>query len=200
MTPDQEIRAEAIKAAAALCAPVSPVDDQQIPNVEDVLFVADVFKGYIDQGWEEALRLHSLSGTQQAPSVRTVELREQQPVEDVPLPEQVQTSPGPTSAPEPAVEPTPEPAIATKVPKESMADIIPIEARGTVTKEQGAARRMVDRIRYQRAEQLFKQAQVAKSEDHKQRLRDEMEGAGLANVVISIEGRKQELGQYLASL
>ncbi|MFE0472482.1 hypothetical protein ACFW2V_12800 [Streptomyces sp. NPDC058947] len=194
MTPDQEIRAAAIKAASALCAPVSPVDDQQIPNVEDVLFVADVFKGYIEQGWEEALRIHNLGNAQPSDSVRDVELREQKSIEDVHLVEPA--PPAESAAPAGPLLPTQ----GVKEQGETVADIIPIQARGTVTKEQSEARRAVDRVRRQRAEQIVNQARVAKTSEHKQNLLDQTEAAGLLDFPVEVEGGRQELGAFLQSL
>lgn len=88
MTPEQEIRAAAISAAATFCAPIGGASNGHIPAPEDVLFVADVFYGYVQGGWEEALKVYATSEKQQAaPTVRNVELREGPPVEDILLPE-----------------------------------------------------------------------------------------------------------------
>lgn len=195
MTPEQEIRAVAIQAAASFCAPISGVAARQIPNLDDVLFVADVFYGYVQGGWEEALRIDATSEKQQQEShVKSVELREQTPAQG--------TSPSrPEPQPEPPapVPPTPEPA-STNEGETPIADIIPIEARGVVTKEQSSARRAVDRIKRKRAEKIVNEFKVAKVEEHRQRLREEAEESGLLGFLVTVNGRELELGSYLASL
>lgn len=197
MTPEQTMRASAIAAAAAFCAPFSGVDDGKIPALEDVLFVADVFHGYIEGGWQEALGIYATGDKQQdAPKVHSVELREEStPVEDILL-----------SEPEAQAPSGPPPHPSEAPPEEGQgegpdADVIPIEVRGHVTKEQNRARRMVDKIRRDRAMKIFNQSRVAKSEEHKHRLLDEAEQAGLLDYVLRIEGQPPlELGAHLASL
>jgi type IV secretory pathway VirB10-like protein len=195
MTPEQEIRAAAISAAATFCAPIGGASNGHIPAPEDVLFVADVFYGYVQGGWEEALKVCATSEKQQAmPTVRNVELRESPPMEDILLPE-LESPPTP---PHPAE--TFPAATAPKAPERRDADVIPLEARGVVTKEQSSARRAVDRIKRQRAMKIFNQAQVAKVAEHKQRLIEEAEDAGLQDFVLEVEGKPLVLGSYLASL
>lgn len=195
MTPEQEIRAVAVQAAAAFCAPISNVHERNIPNVENVLFVADVFYGYVQGGWEEALRIHATSDkTSDEPSTKSVELRERRPVQDAPLPESVQpeqSRPSAKSAP-------PAEAPQEKVPSD--ADVIPIQARGVVTKEQVGARRYFDKMKRERAEHILKRARVAKAQEHKERLREDAEESGLLGVLVEVDGTEMELGQYLASL
>lgn len=195
MTPEQEIRAAAISAAATFCAPIDGASNGHIPAPEDVLFVADVFYGYVQGGWEEALKVYATSEKQQeTPTMRNVELRESPPVEDILLPE-LESQPVP---PHPA-ETLPTPP-TSREPERREADIIPLEARGVVTKEQSSARRAVDRIKRQRAMKIFNQAQVAKAAEHKQRLIEEAEDAGLQDFVLEIKGESLVLGSYLASL
>lgn len=195
MTPEQEIRAAAISAAATFCAPIGGASNGHIPAPEDVLFVADVFYGYVQGGWEEALKVYETSEKQQdAPAVRNVELRESPPPEDILLPE-LESPPTP---PHPAE--TLPMAATPKAPERPDADVIPLEARGAATKGQSKARLHVDKIRRQRAEQILNQARVAKAEEHKLRLIDEARDAGLHGFPVEINGQTQELGSYLASL
>ena len=195
MTPEQEIRAAAISAAATFCAPIGGASNGHIPAPEDVLFVADVFYGYVQGGWEEALKVYATSEKQQGvPTVRNVELRESPPVEDILLSE-LESQPVP---PHPAeILPA---ADAREEPEPRDADVIPMAARGVVTQEQSSARRAVDRIKRQRAMKIFNQAQVAKAAEHKQRLIEEAEDAGLHDFVLEIKGESLVLGSYLASL
>jgi antitoxin (DNA-binding transcriptional repressor) of toxin-antitoxin stability system len=208
VTPDQEARATAISAAASFCAPISGVADQQmpdgsirrgIPNIEDVLFVADVFYGYVQGGREEALRIYGTSDKQQTPAVKDVELREQRPVQDVPLPEP--ELPATPSEPQPPVDPVASTGACEGVEGGSpVADIIPIEARGSATKEQSNARSYLNRVKEKRAESIYKRALVAKVEEHRQRLRDEAESSGVLHFTLRVDGKDQELVQHLTSL
>lgn len=189
MTPEQEIRAVAIKAAASFCAPFSDVRGQHIPNVEDVLFVADVFYGYVQGDWEEALKVSTTSDKQEQPA-QDVELCEQHQVQDAHSSQPTEADASPSSV----KPPTPSEGDAP------IADIIPIEARGAVTKRQTKAQAYFNKIKEERATKLLKLATVAKTEEHKERLREDAQEFGLVDFPVSVNGREMELGQYLASL
>lgn len=212
MTPEQEIRAVAIQAAGAFCAPISPVLGQQIPNLEDVLFVADVFAGYIEGGWENALRVNATDekkqqgdgeGPVQSGQVETVELREQaspagefevkfdpDPFPTLPAGHDEQTATEPASSATSAPEPT----------EERTADVIPLAARGKVDPVQATARRKIEKVRHDRAMSFLNQARTAKAPEHKNRIKDEVELNELSGVMLEIDGRVQSLGSYLAKL
>lgn len=193
MTPEQEIRAAAVQAAASFCAPIGSAG-QSIPDMEDVLFVADVFKGYVENGWEAALQIYATSAKQQvSQSGQDVELREQHPVQDVQLPQAEAPTQQPLTPSAPATDVVPE----IEPPS---ADVIPIEARGVVTKKQVKSRTYLDKIKAKRAEGIAKMAKVAKTEEHKERLREDAQESGLLDFPVRINGQDIELGRYLASL
>lgn len=187
MRPEQEVRAAAIQAAAAFCAPIGGVADRQIPSPEDVLFVADVFAAYIESGWEAALRVVSTSEEQSAaesagnvgPHRRT--------------PEQTAASPKPH--PQPV---TPESSLPTPVQaRQGGADVIPIEARGGVSGKQAKAAGVVRRIKRTRAEGILREFGAAKAEGHRNRLRKEAEESGLLDHPVTVGGREVKLGELL---
>lgn len=180
MNADQEIRAAAIQGAAALC-------EQGLP-MEDVLFVADVFAAYIAGGWQSALEVHSTGAApQEPPKIQSVELREQ----SAPPP----VEPAPVEAP-PAVQ------SSTESVPESLADILPLSARGAVTKTQVKARTIVERTRFKRAAQLLNEGRAAKAEGHRQRVLDAIVEAELDEFVLDVgdDGGMQQLGAYLRNL
>lgn len=190
VTPEQELRAVAIQAAASLCAPVSPVDRQEIPQVESVLFVADVFYAYVQGGWEQALDVYAATASKEPEPeepVEDVELREKAVEPDI-LAEEAAQEPPQAPAPEPRDEVEPE------------AEVIPLAARGTVTKEQSKASRYLHRVKLERATGILKQAAVAKTAEHKDRLREQASSAGLDDFVLPIGGVDQKLGEYLQNL
>lgn len=198
MTPEQELRAVAIQAAASLCAPVSPVDRQEIPQVENVLFVADVFQGYIQGGWKQAMAVYETAARKEeaeaAPEepVKDVELRERAVEPDILAEEAAAELPAREFVPSRETEGDPEPT--------QVADVIPMQARGVVTKEQSKASQYLNRIKRERAAGILKQASVAKTAEHKDRLRNEASEAGLDNFVMTINGVERSVGEYLASL
>lgn len=182
MTADQRVRAVAIQSAAAFCAPATPI--------EDVLFAADVFAGYIEGGWQRALQVHSSGNTQEQPDVQSVELREQATPE---APASHEEQPPKVDAPAP-----PEQSPPSSV--DEHAEVIPLAARGTVSKKQTEARRIIDRNRRERAKYFLNQAKVAKAQEHKMRLLDEVAEAQLDDFVMEIDGRMQKLGAYIRNL
>ena len=212
MTPEQEIRAAALQAAATLCAHFTTVETQQIPGFVDIQFVSAVFEVQIAEGPEAALRLYEASQappavTQDAPepepAVKDVELREQEhPVGDILMmsfDDDPPTIPRINPAPQAASE-APAVAASAPAPEPQTADVIPLAVRGTVDGKQDKARRKIEGMRHQRAQKLVQQAKTAKVPAHKERLRDEADEAGLTEFQIEIDGKLQVLGAYLASL
>lgn len=197
MTPEQEIRAAAVQAAATFCGPLKS-------SFEDVQYVAGIFAVHITDGPEAALRLHEASqppaepaSAPEAPTtaVKNVELREERPVEDV----EVFFEPDPlnvTQAAEEDVDTAPEVPVLEGPP----ADVIPITARGAVPQAQNSARRKIEKMRHERAVKILNLAATAKAIEHKRRLADEAEEAGLFEYRMEIDGQVRELGPYLASL
>lgn len=204
MTPEQEIRAVAIQAAGAFCAPFSHVQNGVIPNPEDVLFVADVFYGYIQDGATEALRINATSDKSDQPSIQSVQLREQA----------MQLASGSTASAPPAIPKQPvapkrpdasTPPVAPEPPakprREDPANVIPMADRGTGSKKQEGFLNIVEKTRRGRAEALLKESAVAKTAQHKRKLIDQAHDAGVGDFVLDVgSGEMQQLGTYLASL
>jgi hypothetical protein len=207
VTPEQELRALAIQAAASHCA-------ARDVSLEDVVFVADVFCGYIQDGAERALQIDA-AGTRQvqlepgmgdtspaegpAPVVRDVELREERSVEDVP----VSFDPDPVTVMR-AVQDTEsapvEPSASGPEPNPPSADIIPLAARGSTTPQQSSARHKIEKLRREAANKILAEAKSAKALEHKRRLYEKAEEKGLCNLLLEIDGQTRELGPYLESL
>lgn len=196
MDREQEIRAAGIQAAAAFCAPISYVNDGQVPGIEDVLFVADVFASYIQGGWQTALQVHGEGRREEPlPLVQDVELRETG-TEPTAGPGEPHRPPSPISlAPATPSEPEPSSELPT-----SIADIIPLEARGAPSKVQLGARRAIERGKAQRAERILAVARVAKTEEHRDRVLEDLKSSGLEGFEVEVNGVPQELGSYLPSL
>jgi hypothetical protein len=215
MTPEQEIRAAAIQAAASFCAPIGYVQGGVIPNPEDLLFVADVFCGYIEDGWQRALEINATGAKDQdanagrgtddtaadveKPSepmdlLRDVELREQQPAGDA----EVTFDPDPVTIPQAVPVATPEPAPTQAA--DTSANVIPIGGRGNGGQPQNETRLKIEKMRRKVAEQIVSEAQTAKAREHKDRLRERAEERGVSDFVMDIDGQLVAVGAYLASL
>lgn len=185
---DQQVRATAIQAAASFCAPLSDAASG-IPDVTDVLFVADVFAAYIEKGWEEALRVRCTSGTEDA-HLQVVGESQSIAASSTPAP----VTPGPEAPLAPPAQPEPE-AVERR-----HADVIPLEARGVVRPEQSAARKKVDKVRREGAERVVKQARVAKTPEHLHRITTDAEDAGLLGVMLMVDGELRTVKSYLDEL
>lgn len=183
LSADQRIRAAAMQSAAAFCDPSV--------KIEDVIFAADVFAGYIQGGWQRALQVYATGDHNPEPTQgpQDVELREQaSPPSGAPAPPEVPASTPPAP---------PEPGPSTP---ETTADVIPMSARGKVTEKQLAARVKVDRPRRQRAESFLRQGQSAKAEQHRELLMTDIEKAGLEDFVLEHKGEMRQLGEHLRIL
>lgn len=184
---EQQIRAAAIQASAALCAPITSVSGGEVASVTDVLFVADVFAGYIESGWAAALQIHDNGARQE--SAHPVVPPAEPPVRAVPDAPAVQPEPVPAEGKTESA-PPPEPD-SGKVIKAKF---------GTGGSSQGEARSKIERIRKESADQILAQAKVAKVRAHKDRLIDEAETRGLEDFPVVIKGATMTLGAYLSSL
>ncbi|MCP9209693.1 hypothetical protein [Streptomyces cucumeris] len=185
MTPEEEIRAVAIQAAAAFCAPsASPP--------ESVLRVAETFYVYVKHGQEEALRTYAEAEAQREVATvasipgatREVELRE---------PVAVGESPG--RPPTPALAPAP-----TEWHPPAEGEAMPSEALGKPSVQQVGARQRVDQVKRQRAKKILQEFKVARAVDHKQNLLDSMEDSGLADFVIEDGGARLPLKDHIARM
>lgn len=182
---EQQIRAAAIQASAAFCAPLTHVNGGEVASVTNVLFVADVFAGYIEGGWTAALQIHD-GGSQAGPADPVIPPVEP-PVRAVP--DEPDPQPGPVDE-NPDTSPAPEPDPGNV-----------IEAKfGTGGNKQGAARSKIEKIRKDHADRILAQASVAKVRAHKDRLIGEAEDCGLEDFPVVIKGKTMTLGSYLASL
>lgn len=209
MTPEQEMRTVAIQAAASFCAPLGTVEGgqaPQIPALDQVLFVADVFHGYILGGAEEARRIENASAPREpepeAPQAAetqfrltgvgaNLEIAVQPPAVPVTVP-----VPSPVSAVQVPVEAPVEPEA-----QETPADIIPLAARGSVSAEQFGARRKIESTRRRAAEGILNRSRVAKLPKQKEDLVVEAEQKGLSDFVLDVgDGTVMQLGAYLDSL
>lgn len=166
-----QVRADAIKAAAALAGGVGD------SSPENVFFTADLFVVFIEQGSDAALaeyaRRLALRPVEETPEAPVVELREAAPVVPDKAAEQAaeQAAPGPLEA-----------AFDTPAP------------------ERSAAFLRIQQGREQRARSIVNEAKVAKALDHKKKLIEDAEESGLSGFSLTINGREQELGPYLRSL
>lgn len=171
---EQEIRRAALHEAVEFTKPLGG------SAPEDLIYVADVFAAYITGGPEAALQLHFT----RSPEPRAVELRETPPSAPPPAP-----APAPEVAPDTRArvardrtQPTQEPRPATPRPANP------------------EALRKIERGRREAAQQILRQAKVAKLEEHRRRLHRDAVDRGLAEVELEIDGRMRQLGPYLATL
>jgi hypothetical protein len=174
MTPEQ-IRAAAAQAAAALMAPMQP-------HPADFLATAEVIETYIANGRNVAFALCM----QQEP----FQPQPEPAMEPVPEPA-VDVIPGPAAVPESAMAPT----LVTRE-----AEIIPLVDKGAPSLKQETARRAIEKTRKVRVDSLMRQASVAKSRGHKQRLADQAEEAALTEYPVFVNNETMTLGAYLGSL
>lgn len=98
MDEAQQVRAVAIQAAAAFCAPIGYVEGGTIHSPEDVLYVAGVFEEYVKGGWEAGLQASTL-GIKNLTNDDENPVKNQGNVEDVELREQQQAPAGVTTGP-----------------------------------------------------------------------------------------------------
>lgn len=181
MTPEQEMRKAAISAAAAFCATrtVAP---------EEVIFAADVFARYIEEGSMAALQVVAMSVPQVGVS-QEAELRER----GTPAPPvAADPRPAPVLSAVPAQPPAPE--------AESAADVISLAARESAPARHNPARERIERQRKDRADNILAKAQVAKLPEYRQQLIRDAEEHGLADFEVRVNGEPRALGAYLRSL
>lgn len=171
---EKTVTPEEIRAAAAQAAAtlMAPVQ----PSPADFVATAEVIEAYIEHGKLAAFALC------------LPEDAVQQPPEPVAL---VEPAPVPLLVPAPQQE-EPEP--------QREAEVIPLAVRSAPNPKQEAARRQIEKTRKTRADAIFKQASVAKTRVHKQRLLDEAEEAELAEYPVVVKGETVTLGAYLGSL
>lgn len=179
MNCEQEIRAAAAQAVAAMCATPPSL-------IADFVLMAEVVEAYIRDGRAAALDFCLAETPQEeAPAPGAVQA-------DVPAPLTQVPPEVPPPAPEEATPPSSEP--------QQDADVIPLAARGAVSPKQEKARRIIEKRRKERVDSLVAQATVAKARAHKQRLYDEAEESQLLGYDLVINGEPTTLGTYLSSL